>query len=222
MQIVLASQSPRRRELLDRAGFLFEVIPSDKDEIITKTIPSEVVCELSYQKAMDVYERLAKKRPSDKFDKAKNQSGMDTFDRSLKIGKEDYLVIGADTVVAFEGEILGKPKFESEAYDMLKKLSGKSHEVYTGVTFVYNEDGLKSHTFFECTNVTFYPMTDKEINDYIKTGDPMDKAGAYGIQGPCGIYIEKIDGDYNNVVGLPIARVYQELKKLGLYEESGK
>lgn len=192
MQIVLASQSPRRRELLDRAGFLFEVIPSDRDEIITKTIPSEVVCELSYQKAMDVYEKLA--------------------------NQENYLVIGADTVVASEGEILGKPKSKQEAYDMLKKLAGKDHEVYTGVTFVYNEDVLKSHTFFECTRVTFYPMTDKEINDYIKTGDPMDKAGAYGIQGPCGIYIEKIDGDYNNVVGLPIARVYQELKELGLYE----
>ena len=192
MQIVLASQSPRRRELLDRAGFLFEVIPSDRDEIITKTIPSEVVCELSYQKAMDVYENLA--------------------------NQENYLVIGADTVVASEGEILGKPKSKQEAYDMLKKLAGKDHEVYTGVTFVYNEDVLKSHTFFECTRVTFYPMTDKEINDYIKTGDPMDKAGAYGIQGPCGIYIEKIDGDYNNVVGLPIARVYQELKELGLYE----
>lgn len=192
MQIVLASQSPRRRELLDRAGFLFEVIPSDKDEIITKTIPSEVVCELSYQKAMDVYEKLA--------------------------NQENYLVIGADMVVASEGEILGKPKSKQEAYDMLKKLAGKDHEVYTGVTFVYNEDVLKSHTFFECTRVTFYPMTDKEINDYIKTGDPMDKAGAYGIQGPCGIYIEKIDGDYNNVVGLPIARVYQELKELGLYE----
>ena len=196
MQIVLASQSPRRRELLDRAGFLFEVIPSDRDEIITKTIPSEVVCELSYQKAMDVYEKLA--------------------------NQENYLVIGADTVVASEGEILGKPKSKQEAYDMLKKLAGKDHEVYTGVTFVYNEDVLKSHTFFECTRVTFYPMTDKEINDYIKTGDPMDKAGAYGIQGPCGIYIEKIDGDYNNVVGLPIARVYQELKKLGLYESSRK
>ena len=192
MQIVLASQSPRRRELLDRSGFLFEVIPSDRDEIITKTIPSEVVCELSYQKAMDVYEKLA--------------------------NQENYLVIGADTVVASEGEILGKPKSKQEAYDMLKKLAGKDHEVYTGVTFVYNEDVLKSHTFFECTRVTFYSMTDKEINDYIKTGDPMDKAGAYGIQGPCGIYIEKIDGDYNNVVGLPIARVYQELKELGLYE----
>ena len=192
MQIVLASQSPRRRELLDRAGFLFDVIPADRDDIITKTIPSEVVCELSYQKAMDVYEKLA--------------------------NQENYLVIGADTVVASEGEILGKPKSKQEAYDMLKKLAGKDHEVYTGVTFVYNEDVLKSHTFFECTRVTFYPMTDKEINDYIKTGDPMDKAGAYGIQGPCGIYIEKIDGDYNNVVGLPIARVYQELKELGLYE----
>ncbi len=222
MQIVLASQSPRRRELLDRVGFLFEVIPSDKDEIITKTIPSEVVCELSCQKAMDVYEKLAKQRASDRFDKAVNQRGTGTFDRSLHIRKEDYLVIGADTVVAFEGEILGKPKSEPEAYDMLKKLSGKKHEVYTGVTFVYNEDVVKSHTFFECTKVTFYHMTDKEINDYIKTGDPMDKAGAYGIQGPCGIYIEKIEGDYNNVVGLPIARVYQELKKLGLYESSRK
>ncbi|MBQ8913327.1 MAG: septum formation inhibitor Maf [Lachnospiraceae bacterium] len=188
MRIILASQSPRRRELLKKVGFSYEIIPSDMDEVVTKNIPSEVVCELSFQKAMDVYGKIK--------------------------DNEDVLVIGADTVVAFSGEILGKPKSKTDAYEMLKKLQGKSHEVYTGVTFLYKEEDIKSHTFFECTEVTFYPMTDKEIYDYIETGDPMDKAGAYGIQGQCGIYIEKITGDYNNVVGLPIARIYQELKKL--------
>lgn len=196
IKIILASQSPRRRELLKRAGYEFDIVPSGKEEIITKNLPGEVVIVLSSQKACDVYDRISE-------DKA-------------NVNK-DLLVIGADTVVSIDGKILGKPRSRQDAYDMLKELQGRTHEVYTGVTFVYNEnDKIKIHSFNECTKVTFYAMTDKEINAYIETGEPMDKAGAYGIQGLCAVYIKEIAGDYNNVVGLPIARVYQELTALGL------
>lgn len=196
IKLILASQSPRRSELLKRAGLEFDIVPSGKEEIITKSMPAEVVLELSSQKACDVYDRISG-------DKA-------------NVNK-DLLVIGADTVVSIDGKILGKPRSRQDAYDMLKELQGRTHEVYTGVTFVYNEnDKIKIHSFNECTKVTFYAMTDKEINAYIETGEPMDKAGAYGIQGLCAVYIKEIAGDYNNVVGLPIARVYQELTALGL------
>ncbi len=200
MRIVLASQSPRRRELLSRAGFEFDIVPSGKEELITKVLPNEVVCELSYQKAKDVYNMLS----ADKKDEEKSP---------------DILVIGADTVVSTDNKILGKPDSYEAAYDMLNELQGRTHEVYTGVTFVYNEDNeVKQSTFFECTRVTFFEMSDREIKDYIRTGEPMDKAGAYGIQGLCAVYIKEIAGDYNNVVGLPIAKVYQKLKELRLLE----
>lgn len=129
----------------------------------------------------------------------------------------DVLVIGADTVVAASGEILGKPKDRQEAERMLSSLQGNSHEVYTGVTFMERENGTeRSRTFHEKTRVTFYPMTKAEIQSYIETGEPMDKAGAYGIQGKALIFVKEIQGDYNNVVGLPVARLYQELKEMGL------
>ncbi len=195
MRIILASQSPRRRELLERAGYKFDIEPSDEEEIVNSSVPSEVVCELSQQKADYVYDKHISKD---------ELAG-------------DLLVIGADTVVSVDGEILGKPKDEEDAFGMLNRLQGRSHKVYTGVSLVYNDDREKKcHTFYEETEVIFYPMTEEEIRSYIETKDPMDKAGAYGIQGLCGKYIRKIDGDYNNVVGLPIARVYQEIKKLKL------
>lgn len=187
-KIILASQSPRRRELMEQAGFEFDIVPSNMEEVITKTVPYEVVEELAEQKAKDVY-RIC------------NDS--------------ETLVIGADTVVAIDGKILGKPGTFEEACEMLRLLSGRSHEVYTGVSFVWNgEDKVYKHTFHECTKVTFYPMSDGEIREYAASGDSMDKAGAYGIQGRCAIFIKEIQGDYNNVVGLPIARLYQELKEL--------
>ena len=192
--LILASKSPRRRELMSQAGFECEIIPSTVEEQITKTIPSEVVEELSFQKAVDAYEKLVNNRV---------YTGIE----------RDILVIGADTVVSIDGTILGKPGDRRDAGDMLRLLQGKTHQVYTGVTLVYNTDGMRrEHTFFECTEVTFYPMSDEEIEEYIATGDCDDKAGSYGIQGAAAIYIEKINGDYNNVVGLPIARLYQELK----------
>lgn len=182
MKIILASKSPRRCELMQQAGFEFDIEPSDKEEIITSILPKDVVEELSRQKALDVYE---------------------------KYNNPDILVIGADTIVSVDNKILGKPKTKQEAYEMLKTLSGRTHEVYTGVCFVTDKG---NHTFNECTKVTFYEMTDDEIWSYVNTNDPMDKAGAYGIQGKCAIYIKEISGDYNNVVGLPISRLYQELK----------
>lgn len=188
-KIILASQSPRRRELMNQAGFKFEIIPSDKEEIVTKVLPYEVVEELSLQKALDVYSEFCE--------------------------NDTIMVIGADTVVSIESKILGKPKSEQEAFSMLKELQGKTHEVYTGVTFIWKGSSKTcTYTFNECTRVTFYPMTDEEIQNYVDTKDPMDKAGAYGIQGKCAIYIKEINGDYNNVVGLPIGRLYHELRKL--------
>lgn len=185
MKIILASASPRRKELLAQLANDFEICVSDVEEIITEKEPDKVVEELSVQKASSVY--------------------------SGTVG--DVLVIGADTVVAMEGKILGKPKNEADAFQMLQALQANEHCVYTGVTVcIRRADGEKRITFSECTKVKFYPMTESEIREYIATGEPMDKAGAYGIQGIGGRFVEKICGDYNNVVGLPIARMYQELK----------
>lgn len=131
---------------------------------------------------------------------------------------QDILVIGADTIVACDDIILGKPKDEADAKRMLTLLSGRKHAVYTGVTFVFlDKNGrVGAHTFYERTFVTMKQLSEHEIDRYIATGEPMDKAGAYGIQGKCAIYIEGIEGDYNNVVGLPVARIYQELQNLGI------
>ena len=131
---------------------------------------------------------------------------------------QDIMVIGADTIVAYENQILGKPKEEEDAFRMLSLLSGNTHSVYTGVSIVLLGASGKvgELTFYEKTDVAMRQMDDAEIRRYIATGEPMDKAGAYGIQGKCAIYIDKISGDYNNVVGLPVAAIYRELKKLGI------
>ncbi len=191
MRIILASASPRRKDLLAQIGLEYEVIPSMVEEKLTKTVPEEAVQELSKQKAEDVYENLVKQ------------------------GAEECFVIGADTVVALEGTIMGKPADEADACRMLESLQGRVHQVYTGVAVCgKRKDGQMFHTsFYEKTDVTMYPMTREEIEAYVETKEPMDKAGAYGIQGRCAAYIEKINGDYNNVVGLPVGRLYQELKK---------
>ena len=179
--IILASQSPRRKELLSMCGFEFEIRPADVDETLPENIsPKEAVCYLSKIKA-----------------------------EALK--DEENIVIGADTVVALNGEILGKPRDDNDAFNMLKMLSGKTHSVYTGVTLASKK---KTITFYEETKVTFYPISDDEIKDYIKTGEPKDKAGAYGIQGLGGLLVEKIEGDYNNVVGLPVAKLSRKIKEL--------
>lgn len=193
MRIILASASPRRKELLRQIGLEFEIQVSQVEEVITQTQPGKVVEELSSQKARVVVDALDEEEY-----------------------KEGVLVIGADTVVAADGEILGKPKDESEAVKMLHFLSGRSHEVFTGVTLFYKKQGRERiiKSFHERTAVVFYPMGDDEIAEYVATRDCMDKAGAYGIQGFCARYIKGIEGDYNNVVGLPVGRLYQEAKEM--------
>lgn len=189
MRIILASASPRRKELLEQIGLEFEIKVSHVQESMTATEPGKIVEELSEQKARAVLESLE--------------------------NEKDVLVIGADTIVAVGNSILGKPSSVKHAVEMLEWLSGNTHEVYTGVTVYYrtSEEKLYCKTFHEMTRVSFYPMTELEISEYVATKDCMDKAGAYGIQGFCARYIRGIEGDYNNVVGLPVGRLYQEIKE---------
>lgn len=184
MKIILASASPRRRELLTQIGLEFQVVVSNVEEKVTATVPAAVVEELSAQKAEGVLEM---------------------------IGEQDCLIIGSDTIVAVDGQILGKPKDAEDAKRMLRMLQGRAHEVYTGVT-VLRVGTEERRTFHEETKVIFFPMTEEDIETYVVTNDPLDKAGAYGIQGFCARYIQGIEGDYNNVVGLPVGRLYQEIK----------
>lgn len=208
MRIILASASPRRRELLEQIGLDFEVVTSHVEEQVSSARPDEVVEELSRQKAEAVGEMLRQR--------------VNKTNRELPCQKADaaggeLLVIGADTVVSLEGCILGKPGDSGEAFTMLKRLQGREHEVYTGVTLLHRAADAADWTvkcFHACTRVHFYPMTEAEILEYVNTGDPLDKAGAYGIQGFCARYISGIEGDYNNVVGLPMGMLYQEIKEL--------
>lgn len=173
--LILASKSPRRKELLELITTDFVIKSADVDESLPNGIaPDEAVKYLSRIKA----EPLAT--------------------------NDDDIVIGADTVVALDGKILGKPKDTDDARDMLRYLSGKSHTVYTGVTVIKNG---KCHTFCEGTKVTFLDLTDEEIDRYIATNEPMDKAGAYGIQGYGALLVKSIEGDYFNVVGLPVSKL---------------
>lgn len=190
MKIILASASPRRRELLGQIGIGFEVRISNVEERVTTVEPAAVVEELSRQKAEAVY-------------------------ASLEADVEDVLVVGADTVVALEGQILGKPSDPEQAAEMLRRLAGNIHGVYTGVTLLYRSGSgmVQRRVFHESTKVEFFPMTEEEIRRYVQSGECMDKAGAYGIQGLFARYVKKIEGDYNNVVGLPVGRLYQEAKE---------
>ena len=193
-QMILASASPRRLELLRQVGIEPAVEPSHVEEVITSTSPGEVVMELSRQKAEDV--------------------------AGLHRG-EPVIVLGADTVVAADGKILGKPKNREDAVRMIKLRQGRSHQVYTGVTLVFCEEFSSQKTssvitFYEETEVFVFPMTERQAEAYVDTGEPMDKAGAYGIQGKFAAYVKGISGDYNNVVGLPVGRVCQELGKRGI------
>ena len=185
--IILGSGSPRRKEILSQVGIPYTVMVSQVEEVITKTKPDQVVMELAEQKGMDVASRVT-----------------------------DGLIIGADTVVAVDNKILGKPKDEEQASNMLNELSGCTHSVFTGVCIILKKDDqiVDKSSFCEETKVTMYPLTREEIKDYIEGGEPMDKAGAYGIQGEAGMFIEKIDGDYYNVVGLPIGRLIREIKRV--------
>ena len=186
MKLILASASPRRKELLAKTGLSFDIIPANGEETITKTIPAEVVMELSLQKAKEI-------------------ADMQT---------EDCIIIGADTIVAKGDTIMGKPKDEADAFRMLDMISDDCHQVYTGVTIIRTGEQAETLTFAEKTDVYLYPISEKDIRAYIESGDPMDKAGAYGIQGDFAVHVKGIQGDYYNVVGLPIGRVYQELQRM--------
>ena len=184
MSIVLASASPRRRELLEMMGLEFEIVPA-KDELDAEGLPpAEAVAKIALGKAMSV----------------------------AKLRAENDLVIAADTLVCLDGELLGKPKDEAEAFAMLKKLSGNEHQVYTGVAV---SQGDKSVSCAEMTKVRFCRMSVEDIKNYIATFEPMDKAGAYGIQGKGAVFIEGIEGDYFNVMGLPLHRLSLMLKEFG-------
>ena len=180
--MILASQSPRRRELLRMISAEFEIIPAHGEENIPAGTPADTAVML-----------LAKQKAHEIFAEHKGE-----------------LIIAADTVVAVDGKILGKPADGENAREMLKQLSGRTHSVFTGVCIIAENGGEK--TFCEETKVEFYPLTDAEISDYIATGEPLDKAGAYGIQEKGALLVKRIDGDFFNVVGLPVARVYRELK----------
>lgn len=198
-KIVLASASPRRKELLEQAGISFSVMPATGEEIITKITPSEVVENLSEQKAREVWDKISDEETSGK----KNMQNHETI-----------VVIGADTVVSYKNKILGKPKDHEDAVHMIGMLQGEIHQVYTGVTLLWRRtDGDCGRVVFhECTQVEVYPMSQDEIAAYVQTGEPDDKAGSYGIQGKFAVYVKEIHGDYNNVVGLPVARICQEMK----------
>lgn len=181
-KIILASQSPRRKQLLQMLNISFDVMPADIDEQINPN--NDLVKEiekLSYQKAYHVFK-----------------------------DNKDALVIGSDTIVKINNEVLGKPKDYYQAKEMLEKLSNETHEVVTGCTIIVDD---KIETFSSIAKVTFYQLSDQEIDDYIKTYEPMDKAGAYAIQGLGAKFVKSIEGDFYAIMGLPIAQLYQRLKK---------
>lgn len=178
---------------MEKTGLCFEIIPSGREEKASGGEPFETAEQLSRVKALDIFESLRD---------AEKQDGL-------------LLVIGADTIVEYSGQIMGKPRSASEAVHMLTTLQGAVHRVYTGVTLCSKRAGEETvQTFHECTKVTFYPLEEEEIRAYVETGEPMDKAGAYGIQGKGALFVKRIEGDYNNVVGLPVARLYREIRKL--------
>ena len=212
VRLVLASASPRRRELLSQIGLEFTVMPSTKEENAKTTEAVALVQELSRQRAVEICEQLSGGQGQNP-DADQEQISEETQEPNLNGKRQpELLVIGADTVVCCEGKILGKPHSREAAAEMLTALQGRSHEVYTGVTLYSQSETV---TFFECTQVEFYPMTEVEISEYIDSKEPMDKAGAYGIQGLGARFVKGIRGDYNNVVGLPVGRLYQELKSRG-------
>ena len=181
--MILASKSPRRQELLRIISEDFRIIPAVGEEIIPDgASPKDAVLLLSRQKAKEIYAQY-----------------------------KGEVIVSADTVVAIDNMILGKPHDEAEAFEMLKRLSGRVHTVFTGVCVIF-EDG-SSENFAERTDVEFYPLSDSEIKDYIATGEPMDKAGAYGIQEKGALLVRRIDGDFFNVMGLPISRLSRVIFK---------
>ncbi|MBH1941265.1 septum formation protein Maf [Mobilitalea sibirica] len=192
-RIILASESPRRKEIMETMGIPFEAMASNVEEVVRETLPEEMVQALAKLKSVNIAERIGH-------------------------SDEDSIIIGADTMVFYQGHALGKPKDRADAIRILEMIADDSHEVYTGVSIIIRRKGYKERiiSFAVCTKVTVQPLTRQQIEDYVATGEPMDKAGAYGIQGSFGIFIQGIEGDYYNVVGFPIAKIYEELLHYGI------
>lgn len=187
--LILASGSPRRRELMEQAGLPCQIIPSSEPETTLKTSPQDIVMDLAYKKASRIFSDLPE-----------NPAG-------------EYAVIGADTVVACDGMVLGKPADKKEELSMLHMLQGRSHNVYTGVSILSETE---CSTFFCSTEVVVSPMTEDEMERYASSGEPYDKAGGYAVQGRFAVYVSEIRGSYSNVVGLPLAALYRELSRMHL------
>lgn len=210
MKLVLASGSQRRRELLTMCGYDYEIIVSNADETIDENDPESFVRALSFRKAKEVFDRLS------------------------AAGRRDFAVIGSDTVVAFQKDggtkpvIIGKPKDAEDAVRILSMLSGKTHRVFTGVSVIADipdenaaaqcsiQEKAEIQTECSITEVTFETLSPDEITDYVNSGDPLDKAGSYGIQGPFGMFVRAIRGNYFTVIGMPIPVLYKMLKKIGI------
>ena len=190
IRLILASCSPRRRELIKYIGAPYECISVDADESCFSKNPAVAVCEISSKKAVAALD-------------------------DVKELEEEQVIIGADTIVVCDGKILGKPENPTHAKHMLKMLSGRTHQVYTGITLLYKKEGKTlQKAFSECTDVEFEKLTDSEIEEYIAVNEYSDKAGSYAIQGVFSAHVKGIKGDYNNVVGFPVARLYKELKTI--------
>lgn len=188
MRIILASKSPRRVEILRQIGAEFEIMPADIDESVSETLlPEDAVSKIAERKAVFIREKL----------KSNNV--------------DEFFIISADTVVVADGKIIGKPQNDKNAYEILKGLSGKTHRVLTGFTLCIKD---KVYTSFESTQVNFRELSDDEIYQYIKSGEPADKAGAYGIQEKGSVFVESISGDYFNVMGLPVCRINKVAKEI--------
>ena len=190
MNIVLASNSPRRKEILSQLNLNFEVVPSNFEEILLDMEPIALVKHFAYMKALDVFERLKSNLP------------------------EDTYIIGSDTIV-YCNSIMGKPESDEDAYRMLKTLSNKEHQVISGLSIIQCSTG-KAITMHESTKVWIRALEDREIISYISSGEPVDKAGSYAIQGIGSLFVEKIQGCYFNVVGLPVNKLFKIMKQFGI------
>ena len=212
VRYILASQSPRRSMLLKEAGLRFTIMPAQGEEVSDESDPAKLVEALSAHKAREIAERI--KNSVDEQGQNDLSASSEDFEDSVEL-TNDTVIIGADTIVACDGEVLGKPVDRRDANRMIHFLQGRKHDVFTGVTLIRLDDKKNIadvRSFHEHTEVEVYPMTEEEILLYTATNEPYDKAGAYGIQAGFMIYVKGIHGDYNNVVGLPVARLIHELK----------
>ncbi|HEY9718542.1 MAG TPA: Maf family protein [Trichormus sp.] len=196
VSLILASTSPRRHELIKHLRIPFEIVPSGIDEVMDSRLePEKLVASLAEQKAADVYAKLCQRRTN-----------------------ETLVVLGADTIVVLDGKFLGKPVDDADAAVMLRQLSGRCHEVYTGVVLLVGANSEQPRRFSttEQSHVYFHQLSDDEIQAYIATREPMDKAGAYALQGTGSAFVEKIEGCFTNIIGLPIPRVVSLLRQAGV------